>query len=88
MTSAAREGDAEPGNTSHRLLLAIDKPNVLLFLADDLGVGDVKASGYVDKNGTSTTMVSILIMPTITLYWCCLVGLRSVYGACTVYLYA
>ena len=50
MTSAAREGDAEPGNTSHRLLLAIDKPNVLLFLADDLGVGDVN-SGYVNKSG-------------------------------------
>ena len=35
-----------------------DKPNVLLFVADDLGVGDIKASGYMDENGVSTTRVS------------------------------
>ena len=35
-----------------------DKPNVLLFVADDLGVGDIKASGYMDENDVSTTRVS------------------------------
>ena len=67
MTSAAPEkgGSTDPGNTSsassRHLLAAARKPNVLLFVADDLGIGDIKASGYMDENGGSTTRVSTLI---------------------------
>lgn len=63
MTSASPErGGTEPGHTSsassRHLQATADKPNVLLFVADDLGVGDIKASGYMDENGVSTTRVS------------------------------
>ena len=72
MTSAAPEtgGSTEPGNTSsassRHLLAAARKPNVLLFIADDLGIGDIKASGYMDENGDSTTRVSTLSHTCIT----------------------
>ena len=59
--SPGRRG-TELGNTSsassRHLQATADTPNVLLFVADDLGVGDIKASGYMDENGKSTTRVS------------------------------
>ena len=57
MTSAS-PGNKSSASSRHLQATADMKPNVLLFVADDLGVGDINASGYMDENGVSTTRVS------------------------------